>query len=308
MHDADLHRTLNRVTANGTRIDVDGRSLLHFGGNDYLSLSSHPAVIAAMVDATHEHGAGAGASPLISGWTTIHDDLARRLASWKQVERAIVTSTGYAANLASITSLIGADDHVVADRLNHASLHDALRLTGARVRHYRHRDVRHANERLERAAPGARRFIVTDGIFSMEGTRAPLDRLVDLAGRHDAMLIVDDAHGSGVVGPNGRGTAASFHLDGMVDVIIGTMSKAFGAQGGFIAASSNIIDHIVNHGRAFIYSTALATPVAAACRAALDVIEWDEDRRRRRGAHQRRLMTLLEAQGWTILGEGDAPI
>ena len=304
-----MQRRLRAAEPAGTHMVLEGRRILQAASNDYLGLAQNPDVIAAAQDAAARYGVGAGGSSLISGWTTLHDTLAEQIAAWKGCERAIVTPTGFSANLAAVVAFADTDDaYVVADRRNHASLIDAARIIKAPVRHYHHRDVSRAEVLLARGHEASSRWILTDGVFSMDGTLAPIDALVSIARSHDAHLIVDDAHGSGVLGPAGAGVAAHFGCAQDVAIHIGTFSKAFGAQGGFVAGPAWLIDCIVQMGRAFIYSTALSPVMVGAALAALDIVITDEERRSNRYSNMRVLRAGLIEQGWEVVGDLEAPM
>ncbi len=260
---------------------VDGRRCLAFCSNDYLGLARDRRVAAALADGAVAWGAGSGAAHLVTGHTTEHQALEEELAEFTGLPRALLFSTGYMANLGLVGALAGRGDLVVEDKLNHASLIDASRLCGAKVRRYAHTDPAAAARRLAEPASG-RRFIVTDGVFSMDGDAAPLDALASLARTAGAGLLVDDAHGLGVVGPQGRGSVAAAGLDpGAVTALVGTLGKAFGTFGAFVAGSDALVETLIQRARTYIYTTAPPPAVAAATRAALRIAR-DEDWRRER--------------------------
>jgi 8-amino-7-oxononanoate synthase len=301
----DRHRVL-RHHASGADpwIDLetaDGvRRVLHLCGNGYLGLATDPRVTRAAADAALRWGAGTGSARLVTGAQTVHRDLEDALAAWKQVEAVRLFSSGYLANLGVVTALAGRGDTIVSDELNHASIIDACRLSGAEVRVYRHADPAHA-ESLLADAPG-RRLLVTDGVFSMDGDLAPLPALCDAAERHGAAVVVDDAHGSGVLGPDGRGTAAALGCEGRVHAIVATLSKALGSTGGYVAGSQRLVDWLTNRARGFIFDTALGAPAVAAALRAVDIVRSEPERRARVVAHARRLADAVRAAGW------DAPV
>ena len=277
-----------------THLLIDNRPVVNFCGNDYLGLSRHPAAAAAMAAAAQRWGCGSGASHLVTGHGPEHEHLERELAAFVERERALLFSTGYMANLAVITALAGRGDAVVLDRLNHASLVDGALLSGARLRRYAHADVTAAGRALEQTAVGAaheqpaqrcgrRLLLVTDGVFSMDGDVAPLPGLAALAARQpDTWLVVDDAHGLGVLGAAGRGTLEHFRLDaGAVPVLVGTLGKALGSFGAFVAGSADLVDWLIQAARPYIYTTALPQPVAAATRANLATLQREPWRRTR---------------------------
>jgi len=278
---ADLLRAPAVVeSACGPKVVVAGRQVVCLCGNDYLGLACDPAVKAAASEAIGQWGVGAGASRLVSGTTTLHVELERRLADFKGAEAAIVTPTGWMANHVAIHALAGAGDLILSDKLNHASIIDAAMSSGARVRTYAHRDVRRAEALLERHRREHRRcLIVTDSLFSMDGDFAPLGELVELKNRHDAMLLIDEAHATGVFGEHGRGVAELLGVERDIDATVGTLSKAIGALGGFVAGPRALIETICNTGRAFMFTTALPPALCAAAMAAIQIIR-DEPRRR----------------------------
>jgi 8-amino-7-oxononanoate synthase len=254
------------------RFERDGRTVVNFGSNDYLGLAADPRLIEAAQDAARAYGWGAGASALVAGWTDAHQALADDLAAFEQAEAVALFPTGFAANLGTVAALVGRGDAVYADRLDHACLIDGARLSGARLRVYPHNDTGRLAAVLARDRGRFRRsLIATDGVFSMDGDLAPLADLADLADRFGAMLMVDEAHGTGVFGPDGRGAASACGVADRVHARVGTLSKALGSVGGFVAGSRRLVDQLVNHARTLVYSTALPPPAAAAARAALAV-------------------------------------
>lgn len=283
-----LRRSLRILeSAQGPYVTVNGRSLMNLSSNDYLGLAAHPHLIRAVKQAVECWGWGAGASRLVSGTMGIHADLEARLASFKGTEAALVCSTGYQANLAAIRSLAGRGDVIFLDKLNHASIIDAAFAQGPAgfeapvVRVFPHRDYSRLAQLLERTKTAGKRLIVTDSVFSMEGDFADLSILVEIKKFHDALLIVDEAHATGVWGERGRGLAEAMGIAADVDVTVGTLSKALGGLGGFITASQAIIDWLVNTSRPFIYTTALPPAACAAAMAALDIIDREPHRRLR---------------------------
>ena len=259
--------------------------LLDLASNDYLGLSHHPAVRHAVAAAATEHGVGAAASRLITGTRPEHQDLERRLAELKDHEAALVMATGYTANLAVLATLPRRGDLVLHDRLNHASLFDASRASAATTRTFRHRDLAHLNERLHRfrygADPTRIAFVATDAVFSMDGDVADLPGLLDCCRSHDAVLVVDEAHATGVLGPSGAGLAAEQAVAGQPDILITTASKALGSLGGAVSASQPLIDALINTARPFIYSTGVPPTQVAGIHAALDVLANEPQHRQR---------------------------
>ncbi len=301
----DRHRSL-RHHGSGAEpwIDLDTPAgphhVLHLCSNGYLGLATDPRVTTAAAEAAHRYGAGTGSARLVTGAQAPHRDLEDALAAWKRVEAARLFSSGYLANLGVVTALVGRGDTVVSDELNHASIIDACRLSGAEIRVYRHGDPAHADALLS-DAPG-RRLLVTDGVFSMDGDLAPLPALCDAAEAHEAAVVVDDAHGSGVLGPDGRGTVAALDCEGRVHAIVATLSKALGSTGGYVAGSHQLVDWLTNRARGFVFDTALGAPAVAAAHAALQVVRAEPERRDRVVANARRLADAVRAAGW------DAPV
>ena len=270
--DRDLLRSPVTVdSACGPVVSIDGRDVLCFCSNDYLSLANHPAVRSAARDAIDQWGVGTGASRLVCGSTACHVRLERKLAAFKHTPDVVVTSTGWMANRVAIHALASSGDLILCDKLNHASILDAAASSGATVRTYLHRDTNRLETLLERRRQGAKRcLIVTDSVFSMDGDIAPLGELAVLKKKYDAQLLVDEAHATGVLGAAGRGAAELLGVEDDIDATVGTLSKAIGSIGGFVAGPKPLIDTIRNTGRAYIYTTA---PPAAACAAALAAME-----------------------------------
>lgn len=279
----------------GTEIVVDGTRYLSFCSNDYLGLASHPAVVAALKKGAERYGAGSGASHLVTGHQRPHHEVEEALAAFTRRPRALLFSTGYMANLGTVAALAGRGDRVYEDRLNHASLLDAGLLSGARLQRFAHGDADDLRRRLGRA-PDSQGLILTDGVFSMDGDLASLLRLAEIAQHHRALLMVDDAHGLGVIGATGRGTLEHFGLGtSEVPILIGTLGKAFGSFGAFVAGDEELIEYLIQRARPYIYTTALPPAVACATLAALTLVETEGWRREhlhaliarfRRGAQQ----------------------
>jgi len=300
---AGLRRRLRPVDGpQDTWVTVDGRRALLLCSNNYLGLANHPALRAAAQDAAAEYGVGAGASRLISGSMRVHHALEEELAAFKGAEAALLFTSGYQANIGSITTLVGGDDAVFSDELNHASIVDACRLSRAAVFVYPHKDVDALRQLLERSR-ARRRLVVTDSVFSMDGDIAPLRAICDVAERCGAMVMVDEAHATGVLGPHGGGVVEAERLRERITVQMGTLGKALGTFGAFVAARRDVIDLLINAARSFIYTTALPPPVVAAARAALRIAAADDERRRRLGDNVARLRTGLAALGFDV---GDA--
>jgi 8-amino-7-oxononanoate synthase len=294
-----LRRALRPIDrAEGSRVVIDHRTLVNFASNDYLGLATNPRVRAAAANAILEQGWGAGASRLLSGTRAVHAEAERTLAAFRGAEAALLFPTGYAANLGLLQALADRDAVIVSDALNHASLIDACRLSRARVAVYPHRDVAAARRALEEAPGASRRFLVTDAVFSMDGDLAPLPELFAAARATGSVLVVDDAHGNGVLGAAGRGTLEELGVDPAAPdlVVTATLSKAFGGSGGFVAAAREVVDWLVTRARAFIYTTGIPPAAAAGAVAALEVMETDPWRRQDVRAHARRLRQRLAAR------------
>ena len=283
-------------------IEIEGRKLVHFGSNDYLGLAADPRVLQAVVAAVTDAGWGSGASPLVSGYCGQHAELERRLAAFEGTEAALVFSSGFAANSGTIAALVGPGDVVFTDRKNHASLLDGCRLSRADVRAYPHRDWGGLARLLERRRDCRRRLIVTDSLFSMDGDLSPLAELADLADRYEAMLMIDEAHATGVFGPGGRGVAEHHGVEDRVPIRVGTLSKALGGQGGFVAGSRALVEWLINRARPYIYSTACPAATAAAAVAALDIVQCEPERRRSLLERAADLRASLAEQGWDTGG------
>jgi glycine C-acetyltransferase/8-amino-7-oxononanoate synthase len=268
--------------------------------NDYLGLATHPALKKAAMEAIDKFGVGAGASRLVSGTLPPHVELEAALARFKGTEAALVFGSGYLANLGLIPSLIGSGGLIFADRLCHASLIDGCRLSGATFHRYRHRDLNHLEALLSKRPAGRETLIVTDGVFSMDGDLAPLPDLIDLAERYGARVLVDDAHGTGVMGQEGRGTPEHFGVESRLPFHMGTLSKALGSCGAYVAGPNRLIRYLINRARSFIYTTAPPPATAAAALAALAVLRSDPARRARLWANQQRFLAGLKALGLTL--------
>ena len=302
LEQAGLRRHLRTVMSAPTgTINLDGRDVVLLGSNNYLGLSTHPKVIAAAVEATRTFGTGASGSRLISGNNELYTTLETNLAAVKGTEAALVFSSGYAANTGVIPVLAGEGDLILSDALNHASIIDGCRLSRATKKVYQHCDVEHLGTLLLESPAFRRRLIVTDGVFSMDGDIAPLPDICDLAAAHDAMVLVDDAHGFGVLGKDGGGTVAHFGLGAENIIQMGTLSKAVGALGGYIAGSRALIEVLINRARGFIFTTGLPPATLAAANTALDLIRSTPELQQRLFSHANCLKTALIDLGCTLL-------
>ena len=254
-------------------VTIDGRSLLNFCANNYLGLANHPRLRTAVKEAVDNYGVGPGAVRTIAGTMSLHIELETKLAAFKRAEACITLQSGFTANLATIPALVGKADVIFSDELNHASIIDGARLSRAKVVRYAHNDVDDLRQKIATTTEYGRRLIVTDGVFSMDGDIAPLDKICEVAEANDILLMVDDAHGEGVLGEGGRGIVDHFGLHGRVDIEVGTLSKAFGVMGGLVAGKQAIIDWLRQRGRPFLFSSALTVPDTAACLAAVELLQ-----------------------------------
>ncbi len=275
LRDAGLYnriRTLN--SPQGAWLVVDGKRVLNFCSNNYLGFANHPHIVEAAQEIVKKYGVGPAAVRSIAGTTDIHLELERRLAKFKGVEAAITFQSGFCANLGTIPALVGKEDAVFSDELNHASIIDGCRLSGAKIIRYAHCNPLDLDRQLtENRAQFPKALVITDGVFSMDGDMAPLDKIYEVSQKYEAILMVDDAHGEGVLGTGGRGIVDHFHLHGKVDIEVGTLSKAFGVVGGVSAGSPLVVDWLRQRGRPFLFSSAVPAADAAACIAALDLLE-----------------------------------
>jgi 8-amino-7-oxononanoate synthase len=291
-------RLVTREGAQGARLVIAGREYVNFASNDYLGLAGDARLVEVAARAADQEGWGAGASPLIVGHAVSHRRLEERLADFEGTEAALVFSSGYAANVGTICALAGEGDAIFSDELNHASIVDGCRLSRAAVHVYPHGDGDALQEQLRRAGQFRRRLIVSDSLFSMHGDVAPLNELAELAERHDAMLMVDEAHATGVFGPRGAGAVEHLGLEGRVHVRVGTLSKALGCQGGFVSGDRRLIDWLVNKARPYIFSTASIPANSAAAMAALDIVSGEPYRRQKLLAAAEDLRRRLRERGW----------
>jgi 8-amino-7-oxononanoate synthase len=271
-------------------IMVDGKSYLSFCSNDYLGLANHPQLIAALQQGAQQHGVGAGAAHLVSGHGAMHHQLENELAAFVGKPAALLFSTGFMANLGVVQALVGKGDTVFADKLNHASLNDAMQLSRAAVKRYRHNDMTQLAQMLEQAKSG-RKLVITDAVFSMDGDLAPLPELLVLCEQHDAWLLIDDAHGFGVLGEQGRGSLAHFGIASKRVICMATLGKAAGVFGAFVAAEQVVIDTLINHARSYVYTTATPPALASALLESLQLIANGDELR----GHLQRLITQLRS-------------
>ena len=257
----------------------DGRCVINLASNNYLGLCNHPKLREAAIAATERYGVGSGAVRTIAGTMRIHMELEEKIAAFKGVEACVVFQSGFTANAGTVSSILGKDDFIISDELNHASIIDGARLSRAKIKVFRHKDVAHAEELLKEVQhePG-HKLLITDGVFSMDGDIGPVDRLCDLADKYGAIMMVDDAHASGVLGRNGRGSVDHFHCTQRVDVQVGTLSKAIGALGGYVCGSRDLIDFLYHRARPFLFSTSHPPSVAATCIAAFELLETEPER------------------------------
>ncbi len=275
LKDAGLYNRIRTLSSpQGAWLIVDGKRALNFCSNNYLGLANHPRVVEAACKATERYGVGPAAVRSIAGTMDLHVELEQRLASFKGVSSAITFQSGFMANLATIAAVVGKDDAIYSDELNHASIIDGCRLSGAKIIRYRHCDPEDLDRVLkENRANYPKALVITDGVFSMDGDVAPLDAILDVSKKHDAVLMVDDAHGEGVLGHGGRGIVDHFHLHGKVDIEVGTLSKAFGVVGGVVAGNPLVVEWLRQRGRPFLFSSAMTAPDTAACLASIEILE-----------------------------------
>jgi glycine C-acetyltransferase len=281
----------------------DGKRVINLSSNNYLGLTTHPKLREAAIEATRKYGVGSGAVRTIAGTMRIHMELEEKIARFKNVEACVVFQSGFAANAGTVSSILGKEDFILSDELNHASIIDGARLSRAKIKVFRHKDIAHAEELLKEVQhePG-RKLLITDGVFSMDGDIGPVDKLCDLADKYGAIMMVDDAHASGVLGRNGRGSIDHFGCHGRVDVQVGTLSKAIGALGGYVCGSRDLIDYLYHRARPFLFSTSHPPSVAASCIAAFDLLEQEPERIERLWSNTRYFKAELGKLGFNIGG------
>jgi len=303
-----LHRSL-RVLDDRQQATAhfDGRSVVNLSSNNYLGLTTHPALVERAIAAIREFGVGSGSVRTIAGTMAIHMELERRLATFKHTEATVVFQSGFTANAGTVSSILTKEDVIISDELNHASIIDGARLSRATIKVFPHKDVDAARKILKELPSPQRKLIITDGVFSMDGDLGALPGLCDLAEEFGAIMMVDDAHASGVFGANGRGTVDHFKLHGRVHVQVGTLSKAIGALGGYVAGSRSLIDFLYHRARPFLFSTSHPPSVAATCLAALDLLEQEPALIERLWENTRFFKAGLAAHGFNT-GLSESPI
>ena len=281
----------------------DGREVINLASNNYLGLANHPKLIEASLAATRTLGVGSGAVRTIAGTMRIHMELEEKIAQFKNVEACVVFQSGFAANAGTVSAILGKEDFILSDELNHASIIDGARLSRAKIKVFRHKDVAHCEQLLQEIAnePG-HKLVITDGVFSMDGDIGPVDKLAPLAEKYGAIMMVDDAHASGVLGRNGRGSIDHFGMHGRVDVQVGTLSKAIGALGGYVCGSKDLIDFLYHRARPFLFSTSHPPSVAATCIAAFDILEQEPERIERLWTNTRYFQSELKRAGFNVGG------
>ena len=313
---AHLTAALDELRAKGTHFNLrvlddqqapvchyDGKQVINLASNNYLGLANHPKLIEAAIAATRAFGVGSGAVRTIAGTMRIHMELEEKIERFKNVEACVVFQSGFAANAGTVSSILGKEDFILSDELNHASIIDGARLSRAKVKVFRHKDVVHCEELLQELAnePG-KKLVITDGVFSMDGDIGPVGELAALAEKYGAIMMVDDAHASGVLGRNGRGSIDHFNAHGKVDVQVGTLSKAIGALGGYVCGSRDLIDYLYHRARPFLFSTSHPPSVAATCIAAFDILETEPERIERLWDNTRYFQTELRGAGFNVGG------
>ncbi len=313
---AHLTAALDELKAKGTHFRLrvlddqqapvchyDGKQVINLASNNYLGLANHPRLIEAALRATRELGVGSGAVRTIAGTMRIHMELEEKIAAFKNVEACVVFQSGFAANAGTVSAILGKEDFILSDELNHASIIDGARLSRAKIKVFRHKDADHCEELLDEVSgePG-HKLVITDGVFSMDGDIGPVDKLAALAEKYGAIMMVDDAHASGVLGRNGRGSVDHFGMHGHVDVQVGTLSKAIGALGGYVCGSRDLIDYLYHRARPFLFSTSHPPSVAASCMAAFDILEEEPDRIERLWDNTRYFQNELRGAGFNVGG------
>jgi glycine C-acetyltransferase len=286
----------------------DGKNVINLASNNYLGLTTHPKLIDAAIEATRKYGAGSGAVRTISGTMDLHMELERRIAKFKNVEACVVFQSGFTANAGTVSSVLTPEDHIISDELNHASIIDGCRLSRAKIHVFPHKDHEAAGRILDKldGVPG-HKLLITDGVFSMDGDIGPLPQLVERAEKHGAIMMIDDAHSSGVLGRNGRGTVDHFGLHGRVDIQVGTLSKAIGVLGGYVCGTKDLIEFLYHRARPFLFSTSHPPAVAASCIAAFEILESEPERIERLWSNTRYFKKGLGDAGFNT-GISETPI
>jgi len=298
-----LFREMKRIgSGQGPVVTIDGKDTILLSSNNYLGLAFHPEIIEAQINALKEFGSGSCASRLISGNMGPHEILEEKIAAFKHTEAAIVFSTGYMANVGVISALLKENDLIVCDKLDHASIIDGARMSGARLRTYPHKNLEKLKDILKKETGYGKRLIVSDGVFSMDGDIAPVPELISIADQFDSFLMIDDAHSTGVLGKTGRGTCEYFGIKEGVDIHMGTLSKAFGCLGGFVAGQRPLIEYIRNKARSFIYTTGLPPAVTAGCVKAIEIAEKDHCLRKKLWHNIKRFKLSLMELGFDTMG------
>jgi glycine C-acetyltransferase len=313
---AHLSAALNELRAKGTYFKLrvlddqqapvchyDGKEVINLASNNYLGLANDPRLIQAAMDATRIYGVGSGAVRTIAGTMRLHMELEEKIARFKNVEACVVFQSGFAANAGTVSAILGKEDFILSDELNHASIIDGARLSRAAIKVFRHKDVAHCEQLLQELAgqPG-HKLVITDGVFSMDGDIGAVDKLAALAEQYGAIMMVDDAHASGVLGRNGRGSVDHFGMHGKVDVQVGTLSKAIGSLGGYVCGSRDLIEYLYHRARPFLFSTSHPPSVAATCIAAFDLLEKEPERIDRLWANTRYFQAELKRTGFNVGG------
>ncbi|MEA3440637.1 MAG: glycine C-acetyltransferase [Chloroflexota bacterium] len=309
LRDKGLYNRIRTLSSpQGAWLIVDGERCLNFCSNNYLGLANHPRIVAAAIAATEQYGVGPAAVRSIAGTMDLHVQLEERMANFKHVDSAITFQSGFNANLAAIPALVGKEDVIFSDELNHASIIDGSRLSRAKIIRFSHCDAQDLKKQLQENRGAYRRaMVITDGVFSMDGDIAPLDKIYAVTQNFDAVLLVDDAHGEGVIGRGGRGIVDHFDLHGKVDIEVGTLSKAFGVVGGVVAGNSIIVEWLRQRGRPFLFSSAMTVPDTAACLAAIDLLEESTELVDKLWDNTRYFKTEMQSLGFDI-GDSVTPI
>jgi glycine C-acetyltransferase len=303
-----LHRSLRQLQGEQLpRARFDGKDVINLSSNNYLGLTTHPRMREAALEAVRSLGVGTGSVRTIAGTMDLHMELERRIAAFKKTEASVVFQSGFAANAGTVSALLGKGDLILSDELNHASIIDGARLSRADIKVFPHRDVAALEKLLHETRDVKRRLVITDGVFSMDGDIAPLPQIAALARAHGAIMMIDDAHSSGVLGRAGRGTVDHFDLHGQVDVQVGTLSKAIGVLGGYVCGSKSLIDYLYHRARPFLFSTSHPPAVAAACLVAFDVLEQEPERIQRLWSNTKRFKEGLSSLGFDT-GRSETPI